>query len=127
MQDQAAGKFKLLPLAVVLIYTAFGCYTVLSCASRYSVNLLYSDQWDYYGPLFRGEGIVKQFTYLHPPHRQGLGLVLIGWLAPLTHWNTRADAMAVAQEAKNIAEDSAACCTATNEKMNRMFNQVQQK
>ena len=38
-----------------------------------------------------------------------------------------ADAMAVAQEAKNIAEDSAACCTATNEKLNRMFNQVQQK
>ena len=38
-----------------------------------------------------------------------------------------ADAMAVAQEAKNIAEDGAACCTATNEKLNRMFNQVQQK
>jgi hypothetical protein len=77
------------------VYTAVACYIVLSSASFYSVNLLYSDQWDYYGPLFRGEGLIAQFTYLHPPHRQGLGLVLIGWLASATHWNTRADALAV--------------------------------
>lgn len=36
-------------------------------------------------------------------------------------------AMSAAEEAKVLAEDSAACCTATNEKLNRMFNRVQQK
>jgi hypothetical protein len=42
--------------------------------------------------------------------------------------NAAADAaMAAAEEAKVMAEESAACCTANTEKMNRMFNEVQQK
>jgi len=36
-------------------------------------------------------------------------------------------AMSAAEEAKVMAEESAACCSANTEKMNRMFNEVQQK
>jgi len=36
-------------------------------------------------------------------------------------------ALTAAEEGKIMSEESAACCAANTEKMNRMFNQVQQK
>lgn len=38
-----------------------------------------------------------------------------------------AAAMEAAEESKTMAEESQACCRANSEKLNRMFDQVQQK
>lgn len=63
--------------------------------NRDAVNLLFSDQWDAYNPMFRGYGLWGMFTYQHGSHLQGLGAWLIYVYASLTHWNSRADAFVV--------------------------------
>jgi hypothetical protein len=61
--------------------------------AKYSVNLFWWDQWDYFASFFRGDpGIVELFTLQVGPHREGVGLILDRFLYPLTHWDTRVDA-----------------------------------
>jgi hypothetical protein len=59
---------------------------------RYAVDVLYRDQWDFLGPLFRGEGPWAMFVLQHGPHRQGLGGLLLAWVLPATGWNLRVEA-----------------------------------
>jgi hypothetical protein len=60
---------------------------------RYAVNVLYRDQWDFLGPLFRGEGPWTMFELQHGPHRQGLGGLLVAWVLPATGWSLRVEAL----------------------------------
>jgi hypothetical protein len=82
------------PLLVVLA-TAGSGYAFFNVISRFSVNILYYDQWDYYGPLFAGRSIWSMFPVQHGPIRQGLGGVLLGIVARASSWSSRADAFAV--------------------------------
>lgn len=68
---------------------------VFHLIQRYAVNLLYSDQWYFYTPFFQQADLWQIFSWQHGPHRQGIGLVVTGWLAELTRWDSRADAWAV--------------------------------
>jgi hypothetical protein len=70
-------------------------YRFFSLINSYAVNLLFYDQWDFYGPLFRNQGLWALFSYQHGPHRQGLGSIVIKIVAGLTQWNSRADAFTV--------------------------------
>src|SRR5205823_3741646 len=70
-------------------------YRFFALINSYAVNLLYYDQWGFYGPLFRKQGIWALFSYQHGPHRQGLGAIVIKIVAGLTQWNSRADAFTV--------------------------------
>ncbi len=70
-------------------------YRFFALINTYAVNLLFSDQWDIYNALFRGQGLWDLFNYQHGPHRQGLGAIVIKIVAGLTHWNSRADAFSV--------------------------------
>jgi hypothetical protein len=70
-------------------------YRIFSLINTYAVNILFSDQWDIYNPLFWGQGWWELFNYQHGPHRQGVGGLVLGITAHLTNWNTRADAFVV--------------------------------
>jgi hypothetical protein len=63
---------------------------------KYAVNIFIWDQWDFYGPLFRHEGLWAAFDYQHGPHRQGIGFLVTEVIAQLSGWNARADAFGVA-------------------------------
>jgi len=66
----------------------------LHFVAHHSVNMMYGDQWDFYGPLFRHEGWWQTFSYQHGPHRQGIGMVVTRILAGITGWNSRWDSIA---------------------------------
>jgi hypothetical protein len=70
-------------------------YRFFALIDTYAVNLLFSDQWDTYNPLFREQGLWDLFSYQHGPHRQGLGSIVTKIVAGLTQWNSRADAFTV--------------------------------
>ncbi len=63
---------------------------------RYSVNILFWDQWDFLGPFFEGDpGFADLFLLRHGPHREGLGLIANKFLYPLTAWNVRAESFLI--------------------------------
>jgi hypothetical protein len=61
---------------------------------RYTVNILYWDQWDFLSGLFDGASPWALFRWQHGPQRQGVGNLIIAVLYPATGWNGRADAAA---------------------------------
>ncbi len=64
--------------------------------NRYTVSIIYWDQWDFLQGLFDGADAWTLFRWQHGPQRQGLGNLIIGVLYPATGWNGRADAAASA-------------------------------
>ncbi len=55
----------------------------------------YWDQWDFYNPFFKPQGLWKIFSWQHGPHRQGLGSFIIWAVNAATDWNQRAQAFTV--------------------------------
>ncbi len=58
---------------------------------KYSVNMLFWDQWDFMGGLFEHKGLWELFSWQHGPHRQGVGFFLTKMTADLSGWNTRVE------------------------------------
>lgn len=58
---------------------------------KYSVNMLFWDQWDFMGGLFEDKGAWELFSWQHGPHRQGVGFFLTKLVADLSGWNTRVE------------------------------------
>jgi hypothetical protein len=58
---------------------------------RYSVNVLFWDQWDFYTPLFQRASYWQIFTWQHGPHREGIGLILDKFVLDSTGWNAKAE------------------------------------
>jgi hypothetical protein len=81
-------------LVSVLFVSGVLIWRLFSFISRYAVNILFWDQWDFYAPLFHYQNLWQIFSWQHGPHRQGIGLIVMGWLANITHWNSKADAFA---------------------------------
>ncbi|HUO24637.1 MAG TPA: hypothetical protein VMU61_03160 [Candidatus Aquilonibacter sp.] len=82
--------FSILAVTAVLGIRFFGMI------QKYSVDVLYSDQWDFLKPFFVNQtGIVRLFLRQHGPHREGIGLLPDKFLYPLTHWNSRVDSFVI--------------------------------
>jgi hypothetical protein len=82
-------------LAVTAVTVLLAC-SFFFLIWKYSINVLWWDEWEYLGAFFRGNpGIVELFTWQHGPHREGLGLIPDKFLYPLTHWNVRVDAFLI--------------------------------
>lgn len=66
--------------------------------ARNEVNLLYYDEWDLYRKFIPHPRTswLELFLYQPGPHRQGIGYILMQWIAAGSHWNTRAMSFAVA-------------------------------
>ncbi|XCN72057.1 MAG: hypothetical protein Q3M24_17340 [Candidatus Electrothrix aestuarii] len=62
---------------------------------RYSVNMLFWDQWDFLGALFDSKGPWELFSWQHGPHRQGIGFFLTKIVADCSGWNTRVESFMI--------------------------------
>ena len=83
-------RFPFIVIATVLFATALH---LAMAAWRYSVNILFWDQWDFYTPLFQHASLWGTFTWQHGPHREGIGLVLDKFVLDSTRWNSKAEAL----------------------------------
>ncbi len=91
-----SGNSRTLPMLVVAVAVGVFGERFFAVIWRYSVNVLYSDQWDYLKPFFVEQASVgKLFLRQHGPHREGLGLIADKFLYPLTHWNSRVDSFLI--------------------------------
>ena len=84
--------------AAWIVFAAFVLMAarLASYVNRYTVNIVYWDQWDFLQGLFDGANPWTLFRWQHGPHRQGLGNLILAVLYPATSWNGRADAAASA-------------------------------
>lgn len=82
-----------LPFILVIAALALTLARLLLAVTRYSVDLLYWDQWDFYTPLFNRASFWQIFNYQHAPHREGIGLVLDEVVLNSTAWDSRAEAL----------------------------------
>jgi hypothetical protein len=78
-----------------------GTYLLLSAQlfgliSRYAVNVLFSDQWEFDGAtLFQHHFIWEMFRWQHGQHRQGLGALSQKLIEPYIRWNSRYEAFGI--------------------------------
>jgi len=93
-QPPASSRYSLrLPVMTVATVFLATASHLLFTVWRYSVNLIFWDQWDFYTPLFTHDSLWRIFTWQHGPHREGIGLVLDKFVLESTRWNSRAEAM----------------------------------
>lgn len=80
---------------VLAIWVALA-FRLYSLVERYAVNLLFSDQFDFFTPMFEGEEHwLALFRWQHGMHRQGVAMILQRYTWELTGWNTRTDAFVI--------------------------------
>src|SRR4051812_4493708 len=73
-------------LISVLVTTLYFAFLNIGFIKKYTVDIFFYDQWDYYSPLFRNASYLDMFRWQQGPHRMGLGLWLLHWLTPISHW-----------------------------------------
>ena len=88
------GWRRNVPIAIVAAAFAGLSWRQLRFVDSHSVNILFWDQWDFYRPLFDGQGWWDTFAWQHGPHREGAGLVVMRILAGMSGWDSRWDAFA---------------------------------
>jgi hypothetical protein len=91
----AARRLNLLGWAVA---SAFALYLVLHLfflIDSYSVNVPWWDNFNYYFLLADGPNYWSRFTAQLGPHREGVSLLLSSLIAPLSHWDMRAEAFTI--------------------------------
>ncbi len=90
--DHAGGRRVLASIWVAGLSLFLGA-RLWRLVLRYSVNLIWWDQWDFYIPLFGKKSLWEIFIRQHTTVRQGVGLVLDKFVLDATHWSNRAEAM----------------------------------
>jgi hypothetical protein len=95
-QNNHDGSKRFLPSVLVLsAYLLLGA-RLFRLISRYAVNLLFWDQWDFDdATLFQRHSLWEMFRWQHGPHRQGLGALLQKFIEPWIHWNSRYEAFGI--------------------------------
>lgn len=79
-------------LSAVVLVLAFRLFYFIN---QNAVNILYSDQWDTYLPLFRGAGDLETFFFQAGQLRLGLGGLFYKYIALFSGWNTRAESFSL--------------------------------
>jgi hypothetical protein len=87
MQKNKLSNY-LLPCAA--LFAIFQVLNIFYFIDRYSVDVPFWDQWNFYSAFFQQHSLWEIFTWQHGPHRQGLGFFLIWAINELTGWNQRA-------------------------------------
>jgi len=87
MIKEKASKLNYLP--EILTY---GVLLIMACRSLYisnlfGVNVFFWDQWDFFMPLFRGDGFIAEYMKVHWPHRMGVGFWIMDIMLNLTSWD----------------------------------------
>ena len=105
-EPQAAASSQYgLRFPVIVVSTVFlaAAFRLALAVWRYSVNIIFWDQWDFYTPLFNHESLWRIFTWQRGPHREGIGLVLDKFVLESTRWNSWAALFMVAALAAAVA------------------------
>jgi hypothetical protein len=63
--------------------------------NRYSVNMLFWDQWDLFDAFIKKANFWELYNWQHGPHRQGIGFLLMKLTNHLSGWNTRVDCVVI--------------------------------
>ena len=99
--DQAGGIHgagrgwrRNIPMWTVAAAFAGLAWRQLQFVNSHAVNILFWDQWDFYRPIFEGQGWWETFARQHGPHREGAGLVVMRILDGMSAWDSRWDAFA---------------------------------
>src|SRR3972149_747925 len=79
-----------LPMGVGAV-TLFLAFRLFRFIDHYAVDVLFWDQWAFWGGLFDGSDPWALWRWQHGPHRQGLGGLVVAATAWLTGWNVRAE------------------------------------
>ena len=80
---------------VALVFVA-GVVRLARFLDRYTVNLVYWDQWDFWAGLFKDTDAWTLFRWQHGLQRQGLGNLISAFVLDQTGWNSRAEVFASA-------------------------------
>ena len=91
---RSVDRSRILTIAAMLV-TGFTIVRWFAFIHAYSVNILFSDQWDLYDAFFKDTGLWDLFLWQHGPHRQGLGFLLTQWIVSASGWNTVVESFAV--------------------------------
>ncbi len=83
------------PAAIAASCAFFGV-RLFRFIDRHAVNVLFWDQWDYLQGLRRHVGLWDLFSWIHGPHRMGLGYLFIAAVYRASGWDNRAEAFATA-------------------------------
>jgi hypothetical protein len=59
---------------------------------KYAVNIMFWDQWDFWGGMFQGADWWTLFNWQHGLQREGLGYVVIKLTALASDWDTKTEA-----------------------------------
>ncbi|MBM4254166.1 MAG: hypothetical protein FJ146_19550, partial [Deltaproteobacteria bacterium] len=86
-----SGSSKRLQLIGVGLLTLALTLRLLHFVDRYTVNMLFRDQFDFLQSFFDGANMWTRFAWQHGPHRQGLGAILLTVIYDLSNWNTRVE------------------------------------
>ena len=88
------SKPWLVPALLVVVTTAMAAQLFYKI-DRFAVNILFSDQWDTYQPLFNDANAWQIFTAQIGQLRLGVGGLLSAAVAQATGWNTRAESFSI--------------------------------
>lgn len=58
-------------------------------AYKYSSNILFWDQWDFYNGIFSNKSWLTLFLSQLGPHRMGIGLIITKIIATISKWDTK--------------------------------------
>lgn len=87
---------KLRACLIVSVTFAFYAVRMFRLISRYSVNIFFSDQWDFKdATLFDERSLWQMFDAQHGPHRLGVGALFERMVDPLFGWNSRTESFIV--------------------------------
>ncbi len=78
---------------IVLIGALALLLRLLVFVRRFSIDLVYWDQWGFLDPFFRQASLLEAFRWQHGPHRQGVASLIYAFLLPATSWSGQAEAL----------------------------------
>ena len=88
LPDQTRGTVRFIWVLCALLYANW-----IVMVARFQPNVMFWDQWEFYRPLFQGEGWWARATQQNGPVREGLGFVVSGWILEATRWDVRYDSV----------------------------------
>ena len=89
------SKNKILLSVSALVFVLL-VVRLLHFTDVYAVNMIFFDEWAFFGPLFHGGSLWEAFDYQHGPHRMGIGALISNALMQISGWNARWNSFAVA-------------------------------
>jgi hypothetical protein len=90
----AALQSPRVAVAAIAISSLFFAGKLFWFIDRYAVNVLFWDEYDFLRALRVHATPWELFSWIHGPHRMGLGFFFIGPVFALSRWDSRAEAFA---------------------------------